>query len=73
MEKYKKFITSAPTWNEKFELPNGSYSVSDIQDYFEHTIKTHQTVTDKHPIKIYVNKIEYKSTFEITRGFYLQL
>ena len=30
-----KFKISAPTWNEKFELPDGSYSISDIQDYFE--------------------------------------
>ena len=29
-----KFKISAPTWNDKFELPDGSYSVSDIQDYF---------------------------------------
>ena len=33
--------TSAPTWNDKFELPDGSYSVSDILDYFEYTIKKH--------------------------------
>ena len=32
----KKFKISAPTWNDKFELPDGSYSVSDIQDYFEY-------------------------------------
>ena len=31
-----KFKISAPTSNEKFELPNGSYSVSDIQDYFKY-------------------------------------
>ena len=31
-----KFKKSAPTWNDKFELPDGSYSVSDIQDYFEY-------------------------------------
>ena len=31
-----KFKISAPTWNEEFELPVGSYSVSDIQDYFEY-------------------------------------
>ena len=31
-----KFKISAPTWNFKFELPDGSYSVSDIQDYFEY-------------------------------------
>ena len=41
MEKYKnnKFKTSAPTWNEEFVLPNGSYSVSDVQDYFEYILK----------------------------------
>ena len=45
MEKYKKVIQknkckiSGPTWNEKFELPDGSYSVSDIQDYFEYIFK----------------------------------
>ena len=33
--KNNKFKRSAQTWNEKFELPDGSYSVSDIQDYFE--------------------------------------
>ena len=31
-----KFKIAAPTWNDKFELPDGSYSVSDIQDYFEY-------------------------------------
>ena len=30
-----KFKISAPTWNDEFELPNGSYSVSDIHDYFK--------------------------------------
>ena len=38
IKKYK-FKISAPTWNEEFELPNGSYSVSDIQDYFEYILK----------------------------------
>ena len=31
-----KFKISAPTWNDEFEFPNGSYSVSDIQDYFKY-------------------------------------
>ena len=31
-----KFGISAPTWNDEFELPDGPYSVSDIQDYFEY-------------------------------------
>ena len=34
-----KFKISAPTWNDKFELPDGSYSISDIQDHFEFIIK----------------------------------
>ena len=31
-----KFKISAPTWNDKFELPDGSYSILDIQEYFEY-------------------------------------
>ena len=34
-----KFIISAPTCNYKFELPDGSCSISDIQDYFEYILK----------------------------------
>ena len=52
-------------WNYEFELPDGSYSVSDIQDYFEYIIKKHATVTDNPPIKIYVNKTENRITFKI--------
>ena len=37
--KKNKFKISALTWNEEFELPDGSYSVSDIQDYFEYILK----------------------------------
>ena len=34
-----KFKISAPTWNDEFKLPDGSYSVSDIQDYFQYILK----------------------------------
>ena len=34
--KNNKFKISAPTWNEEFELPDKSYSVSNIQDFFEY-------------------------------------
>ena len=34
-----KFKISAPTWNDEFELPDRSYSISDIQDYFEYILK----------------------------------
>ena len=43
--KNNKFKISAPTWNKKFELPNESYSVSDIQDNFKCMIKKHEKVT----------------------------
>ena len=35
-----KFKISAPTWNDKFELPDGSYSVSNIQDYFAYILNS---------------------------------
>ena len=56
--KNNKFKIWAPTWNEEFELPDGSYSVSDIKDYFEYIIKKHKTVTDNIPMRTYVNKIK---------------
>ena len=62
--KNNKFKISAPTWNEEFELPDGSYSASDIQDYFEYILKKQETVADNPSIKIYVNEIESKITFK---------
>ena len=53
-----KFKTFAPTWNDEFNLPHRSYSVSDIQDYFEYIIKKHETIADNPPVQIYVNKIK---------------
>ena len=55
--KKKKFKISASTWNEEFKLPDGTYSVLDIQDYFEYTIKKHVNVSDNLSITVYVNKI----------------
>ena len=39
-----KFKIFAPTWNDEFSLPDGSYPVSDIQDYFEYIIKLWQII-----------------------------
>ena len=39
-----KFKISVPTWNNEFDLPDGSYLISDIQDYFEFVIKKHKTL-----------------------------
>ena len=68
-----KIKTSSPTWNDKFELPDGSYSASDIQDYFEHIFKKNNENIDNPWIKIYVNKIENRMTFKIKTGYYLEL
>ena len=68
-----KFKISAPTWNDKFELPDGSYSVSDIQDYFEYILKKHGENTNKPSVQIYVNKIENRVTFKIKNKYSLEL
>ena len=60
-----RFKISAPTWNDKFGLPDGSYSVSDIQDYFEYILKKHRENLHNPSVKIYANKIENRITFRI--------
>ena len=56
--KNNKLKISAPTWSDEFELPDGSYSISDIQDYFEYILKKHS---------------ENRITFKIKNGYYLEL
>ena len=68
-----KFKISAPTWNDEFSLPDGLYSVFDIQDYFEYIIKKHETVADNPPVQIYVNKIKNRVVFKIKTGYKLEL
>ena len=68
-----KFKISAPTWNDKFELPDGSYSVSDIQDYFKYVLKKHGDNTSKLSVLIYVNKIENRITFKTNDGYSFEL
>ena len=67
-----KFKISAPTWSEEFELPDGSYSVSDIQDYFEYILKKHSESVDNPSIRMYINRIENRITFKIKNGYYLK-
>ena len=68
-----KFKISAPTWNETFDLPDGSYSIADIQDYFEFIIKKHETLTENPSIQIYPNKIKNRIVFKIKNGYKLEL
>ena len=63
-----KFKISAATWNDEFELPDGSHSVSDIQDYFEYILEKHGEDIDEASVQIYVNKIENRITFKIKKG-----
>ena len=71
-----KFKISAPTWNEEFKLPDGSYSVSDIQDYFEYIIKKRGEDIDKPSVMIYVKKsrieLHLKLKMDIAQNFYPQ-
>ena len=67
-----KFKIFAPTCDE-LELPNGSYLISDTQDYFEYILKKHSENVDNPSIKLYINKIENRITFKIKTGYYLEL
>ena len=55
--KNNKLKIIAPTWNLEFELSDGSYSVSDIQDYIEYIIKKHEKLTTITFIHVYINRI----------------
>ena len=62
-----KFKISPPTWNDEFNLPDGSYSV------FEYIIKKHETIADNPPAQIYVNKTKNRIVFKIKTGCKLEL
>ena len=71
--KNNKFKISAPTWNDEFELLDGSYLISDIQVYFEYILNKHEKNIDNLSLRIYINKIENRITFKIKTGYYLEL
>ena len=63
-----KFKISAPTWSDESELPDGSYSISDIQDCFEYIFKKHSESVDNPPIEIFVSRSKNRITFKIKNG-----
>ena len=70
----KKFKISAPTWNETFDLPGGSYNISEIQGYIEYIIKKHENIGENAPILIYANTIiVLRIAFKIKSGYKLEL
>ena len=71
--KNNKLNISTPTWNETFDLPDGSYNISEIQDYFEYIIKKHEIIAETSPILIYTNNITNKIVFKIKTGYKLEL
>ena len=68
-----KFKISAPTWNDTFDMADGSYSIATLQNYFEYIIKTHETIADISPVIIYVNEINNRIVFKIKSGYKLEL
>ena len=68
-----KFKISAPTWNETFDLPDGLYNISEIQDYIEYIIKKHETIAETAPILIYANTINNRIVFQIKSRYKLEL
>ena len=46
-------------------MPDGSYSMSDIQDFIEFIIKNHKTLTNISPIHVYINRINTRLVFKI--------
>ena len=68
-----KFKISAPTWNDTFDFPDGSYNISEMQDYIEYIIKKHETIAETAPILIYANTITNRIVFKIKTGYKLEL
>ena len=71
--KNNKLKIIAPTWNDEFELSDGFYSVSDIQDYIDYMIKKHETLTTISPIHVYINRIHNRLVIKIKDGYKLEL
>ena len=68
-----KFKISAPTWNDTFDSPDGSYNIPAIQNYFQYTIKKYETIGETAPIIIYANTITNRVVFKIKTEYKLKL
>ena len=70
--KNNKLKIKAPTWNDEFELPDGSYSMSDIQDYINFIIKKHNTLPANPSIHIYIYRTDNRLVCKIKAGYKLE-
>ena len=81
MEKYKiiikyknsKLKIIPPTWNDEFEIADGCYFISAIQDYNKRIIKKHETLTITPPIYVSINRINIRLVFKVKDGYKLEL
>ena len=71
--KYNNNKISAPTWNDTFDLPDGSYSIFDIQDYFAFIIRKHEIFAENPPIQICPNKTKNRIVLKIKTRYKLEL
>ena len=67
-----KFTISAPTWSETFELPEGSYNIADINDYFRYIVQKHTKDHEK-DIEIFANRVKNRVSFKLGAGVSLEL
>ena len=71
--KSNKLKAIASTWNDEFELSNGSYSVWYFQDYIKYIIKKHETLSRIPPIRVYINRANNRLVFQMKDGYKLEL
>ena len=69
--KNNKLKIIAPRWNDEFELPEGSYSVSNIQDYIEYINKKRESLSAIPPYNFYIKRINSRLVFKIKNGYKL--
>ena len=63
----------APTWNDTFDLADGSYSIAKIQDYLEFVIKKYEYLTENAPVQIYSIKMKNRIAYKIKTGYKVEL
>ena len=71
-----KFKILGPIWSETFDLPYGSYEISNIQDYFLKMVQKHEPTIETNensPIFIYPNGFKNRISFKIKTGYKLEL
>ena len=63
----------ASTRKDEFELPDGSYLLSHIQEYIKEIINKQETLSTNPPIHVYINRINNRLVFKIRDGYRLEL